>query len=73
MESHKRTKRRDATKQFAFLFWRDMKIQAQDIPESEIPLRFKDYRHLKLLLGFVQTAVPGDSFPAKGERILRYR
>jgi hypothetical protein len=60
-------------KQFVLLMWRDMKIQAQDIEEPEIARRFREYEHLDLLLDFVSTAAPGDSFPAKGERLLRYR
>ena len=63
----------DAARQFVIFTWRDKRIQSEDIPEEDIPKRYKGHDSLDLLLEFLETAEPGDSFPVQGERVLRYR
>jgi hypothetical protein len=73
MTASKRPTPPEIGKKWVIFTWRDKRIQSEDIPEEDIPLRYQDCDSPDLLLEFLETAEPGDTFPLRGERVLRYR
>jgi len=69
----KHTEHLDTGKQFAVLVFRDEKIQAMKIAESDISQRYEDYEFVSTLIEWVETALPGDSIMVRNERVMRVR